>query len=281
MAPRILCTFPGRYGDLLWALPTVRAISQFHEQPVELCIAGEFESLLPLLEQQEYLADVFAVDHWAMTPTENWWIPPTIGQWEDRYDRVYHLGYRGWPDAPLPKYVYQQTEREYPELGLPELDLYTPWIEVVQPTCAPVSWTCGFTEAWFELKFGVWELLSTAARYNRLKEDLEEGCLSLCTGARWQKEAKHGGCGWLEAAYWIAGSRAFLGDCSALHVLACAVGTPVVCYEPMEARHNDIFYPYGKVGRVKLVLGNDGKPTIDSRHTWDTLQEVLAQQKET
>ncbi len=46
-----LCTFPGRYGDIIWALPTVRGISEV-EGPVDLLIAGEFASIVPLLEQQ-------------------------------------------------------------------------------------------------------------------------------------------------------------------------------------------------------------------------------------
>ena len=29
----ILCTFPGKHGDLLWALPTVRAISEPEPDP--------------------------------------------------------------------------------------------------------------------------------------------------------------------------------------------------------------------------------------------------------
>jgi hypothetical protein len=43
----------------------------------------------------------------------------------------------------------------------------------------------------------------------------------------------------------------------------------------MEARWNPIFYPLGKTGRVRLVTGNDGLPTIDARHTAEVLREVL------
>jgi hypothetical protein len=45
--------------------------------------------------------------------------------------------------------------------------------------------------------------------------------------------------------------------------------------EPAEARWNDVFYPYGKIDRVRLVTGTDGRPTFDARHCMDAIREVL------
>jgi hypothetical protein len=69
----------------------------------------------------------------------------------------------------------------------------------------------------------------------------------------------------------------FLGDCSAWHVLAMAMGIPVVLVEPLEARWNPIFYPLGMDGpQVTMVRGNDGNPTFDARHVADALTRALA-----
>jgi hypothetical protein len=66
---RVLVTFPGRYGDLLWALPSVRAVSEAIGGPVDLVIAGPFGSIVPLLEQQDYLGTVTARPDWVVQDT--------------------------------------------------------------------------------------------------------------------------------------------------------------------------------------------------------------------
>lgn len=99
----------------------------------------------------------------------------------------------------------------------------------------------------------------------------------LCpAGSRWETEAGYYSTSWVDAATFLNVSKVFFGDCSALHVLAVAMGKPAVLCEPMEARWNDIFYPVGKVGpQVRLVTGLDGRPTFDSRHCAEAIQEVL------
>ena len=256
--PRICCTFPGRSGDLLWALPTVRALSEQQQTPVDLILAYEYRSLVPLLSQQAYLGAVIADPLWAvqqtapMTPRT----PATVG-WG--YDHVYHLGYEGWPELPLP---YDTARRA----GV-EIDLARPWIDIQPYYPTPNSVAVGFTDEWFELKFGLWELL----------RHLNWRSVSGREGSRWQREGHHHTTDWMEAARSIAASRVFLGCCSALHVLACALGIPCVIVEPAEARHHPIFWPYDKVGpQVTLVTGGDGKPTWDARHTSDAVRDTLA-----
>src|SRR5260221_13810852 len=109
---RILTTFPGRAGDLLWALPTVRAIAEHFDTEVDLQIAGEFASMVDLLLQQPYLAGVIADPRWTLTPPDDWKAPELPRE----YDRVFHLGYRRWPRLPLPWEVYDHIREE---AGLP------------------------------------------------------------------------------------------------------------------------------------------------------------------
>lgn len=263
---RILATFPGRAGDLLWALPTVRAVSQHFQTTVALKIAGEFAPMIPLLSQQAYLTDVVADPRWGMTGA-----PPPPSPSDGAWDRVYHLAYRGWPDHPLPKETEACLHQQWRDADgpVPVIDLETPWI-----TTPPSPWMttplslaiAGWSDCWFELKLGLMELLAARKHY------LDVLCPQ---GSRWASEAGWDPTPWELAALHISIRKVFLGDCSALHVLAVALGKPVVLMEPMEARHNPIFYPLGKTGRVHLVTGNDGLPTFDARHVADVLEEAL------
>lgn len=271
---RVLCTFPGRAGDLLWALPTVRAVSEHFATPVDLCVAGEFAGMRGLLRQQPYLAQVWAEPHWGLTPPDEW-NPPLDPDAAAFYDRVFRLGYRGWPDRALPREAHYSLALEWnrPQDGsLPAIDLQRPWIAcdtAIPLTPAPL--VVGFTEAWFELKAGL-----IACLREREIPDLPDGAILTPPGSRWCTELGYAGTGWQQAAQLIRDARIVLADCSALHVLAVAMGKPVVVMEPMEARHNSVFWPLGWDGpQVTIVKGLDGRPTFDARHTAETLEKVL------
>jgi hypothetical protein len=257
---KILCTFPGRYGDILWSLPTVRAISEYFGDPVHFLIAGEFAALLPVLQNQPYIRLASADTRWTLTPP-NEWQPPYE---HTGFDRVFHLGYRRWPQQPLPLEMW--TLANHGNIDLAPLDLTRPWID--NPSSA-TAWdvAVGFSEAHFELKAGLLSLLE-ARPGPSLRAVMPAG--------RWTTETHCAPCSWSDALAVIQRSEIVLGCCSALHVLARAMGKPVVLMEPMEARWNPIFYPYGKTGQgVELVTGHDGLPTFDARHVRETLDRVL------
>lgn len=252
-------SFPGRFGDLLWALPTVRTLSEKYGGAARLYIAGEFASIAPLIQEQPYIADVIPLASWGLTPPNEWQAPIP-----DAEGTVIHLGYRGWPTKPLPYAVAEQA-------GV-EIDINRPWIQIEGPY-PPTEIAIGFTEAWFELKLGL-----VIATLNDKRGDPPYLVLTP-RGTRWRTEARGVAVyetTWLEAAGVIRNSDLFFGDCSALHVLACAMGKPVVLMEPMEARWNPIFYPYGMDGpHVTVVKGNDGRPTFDARACAAALKKAL------
>lgn len=258
----ILCTFPGRNGDLLWALPTIRAISEHFGEPVDLQIGTEFTGIVPLLEKQFYLGKVWADPRWSLTPPNEWQAPHTAG-----YDRVFHCGYRGWPELPLPFMTLRGVNTDYQrELPTLEINLERPWIEV-RPCGIPWPLVVAFTEEWFELKFGVLSLLKRpliAATIPQSRWDRE------AVGVRGQQVWVNS-MGFLRLAEYMASAEQILCCCSAPHVLAIALGRRVVVYEPSPARHNPIFFPLGMDGRVKVSKGLDGLPTIDVRHLAEAL----------
>lgn len=277
--PRVLCTFPGKFGDLLWSLPTVRAVSEALGAPVDLVIAGAFGGIVPLLAGQGYLGRVWADPSWVTqdtAPISPRVAPDAVGVF-GTYDHVLHLGYDGWPALGLPHEVHRILGDQWPwPAPIPAIDLARPWI--TPPTWAAQLPTqdvaLGFTEEHFELKAGITTLIQ--------RRDPAPAVVNLSTGPRWFGEYYRGGGGldWEAAAAYLARSAVFLGDCSALHVLACAIGTPCVLLEPNPHRHHPIFWPFGTTGpRVTQVLGTDGNWTFDARHVWESLQARIAQRR--
>lgn len=275
---KVLCTFPGKHGDLLWALPTVRAIAEHYAVPVDLLVSQKYSRLLDLIELQPYIGAVHAGHRWAvqetapMTPR----IPPEIPA---GYDEVYHLGYENWPEPNLPINIYSRATVQLltgSQQVLPLLDLTRPWI-TARPFEHPSSVIVGFTDEWFELKVGLTLLLHSL-------RPVTGDFIALCAeGSRWATEVSWPPVGlvwetdWMAAARFLAGAQVFFGCCSALHVLACAIGVPAVIMEPNEHRWNPVFWPYGQYGpQTLLVRGNDGRPTFDARHCRDALQERLS-----
>ena len=275
---RICASTPGRFGDIAWALPTVRALAQVAGEPVDFLISGKYGSIAPLIRLQPYIRECYVLEDWLvqetapMTPR----IPPRLPV--GPYDRVVHLGYQSWPASPLPMQIHAIAVAQGP---VGPLDLQTPWITLSSKKGWERRVCCGWSDEHFELKAGLTQLV----KYATPAQDWGMGSTwHLCVplGSRWLKEAGpiagsvRDGESWEVSAQWIAGCRVFFGCCSALHVLARALGKPVVMMEPNPQRHNAIFYPSGTTGHgVELVLGNDGKPTFDSRHCADALREAL------
>lgn len=273
---KLLVTCPGKFGDLLWAMVTVRAIAETYGERVAVFTSESYKSIVPLLHAQPYVDVAGSVAAWEvqdtapMTPR----VPPLIElpnrkytTFAEGYDRVFHLGYDGWPQHPLPlehwRLAEKQREWYASDPPLHDIDLARPWISApYAPHAVPGRrWRdpigVGFTDEHFELKYGLYQLLGYPTKFQ---------LWWVGNSPRWTTEAGEGQWSWEAAATFLQSAQLFLGCCSALHVLAVAVGTPVVLMEPNPMRHNDIFYPLGKVGpQVTLVTGNDGLPTFDAR----------------
>lgn len=276
---RILCTFPGKFGDLLWALPTIRALAARIDGPVDLLLAANLAPIAPLLRAQDYLQHVWCDARWLTVDTAP--ISPRVPvEVPAGYDAVYHLGYTGWPRRPLPYEILDIFNGHHRDVPIDplldgELALDRPWITMPTAYAATYRWpwVYGFTDEHFELKHGLVQLLTYGPRF-------AAGLPACAIGAnpRWMDEAGEPSTSWEDSARLLRHADVFLGCCSALHVLAVAVGTPVVLMEPNPHRHHPIFYPVGQAGpQVTLVTGNDGLPTFDARHVRDVLTSRLTQ----
>lgn len=289
----ILCTFPGKFGDLLWALPSIRALARRTGEAVDLLVAAPFASICPLIEQQPYIGRCRPDPGWLTQDTAP--ITPRVPNREDvisPYAQIFHLGYRAWPERALPfetldclneQYGVATRRGEYVSAPVDindwELHLETPWITTPDTQAGRIAWCYGFTDEHFELKYGLVQLLTEVnprvRRWARAGADYPP--VRVGGSPRWTTEADESEVSWGDSVTLLRSAGAFLGDNSALHVLAVASGTPVVMMEPNPTRHHFIFYPLGTDGpQVTLVRGNDGLPTWDARHVRDTLTAVLA-----
>jgi hypothetical protein len=96
---KVLTTFSGRFGDILWSLPTVRAIYQMvGGEKVDFGIMPPYRSLLSLLQMQPYIDEAFVIENWACEGSpfaDQPWQPPKDA--EAGYERCFHLTYRCHP----------------------------------------------------------------------------------------------------------------------------------------------------------------------------------------
>lgn len=285
----VLCTFPGKYGDILWALSAIRALSVRIGQPVDLVVAAPFASICPLIATQPYIRYCGAVPTWQtentapITPR----IPYALQSRDPQYDAIFHLGYRDWPRRPLPYETLDCLNAQTPgvpgfrgrQIGDVELALTEPWIQVKRSWELAEVHKCdlaiAFTDEHFELKFGL--TLLVLEQFARSAPDMTYAVL--CPpGSRWATETWKPTWRALKEVDWqgyaniVADSQLVLADCSAAHVLAVAMGKPVVLMEPNTMRHNSIFYPLGTDGHVLLVKGMDGQPTFHAPHVTDVLK---------
>jgi hypothetical protein len=271
---RILVTCPGKFGDLIWSMSVARAIAETYGETVDVMTSKTYGSIAPLLQHQPYITTAIVDQYWAVRDTAPMTPRVSPGHILADYDRLFHLGYDGWPQHPLPlehwRLAVQQREWFPNDPPLKDLELGRPWI-----TSKPwgewegqVRVAVGFTDEHFELKVGLYTLLEKA----------NWALAFVGASPRWRMELGEQESSWENAARIIRAADVFLGCNSALHVLAVALGTPVVMMEPNPHRHQAIFFPLDTAGpQVTLVTGTDGLPTFDARHVAEALTAVLEQ----
>lgn len=233
---RYLCTFSGQYGDALWSLPTIRAISQIVGSKVDFAIMGQYGSLVSLIGKQSYIDRAFPVKDWLQVHNNHGaqpWNPPV--QVEKPYDRVWHLGYRGHPglnDVALPLIDYVAHQQ-----GIKLRDPL-PFIDGVG---------IDFGEQFKEQGFTVSVPRVTFAFNDQYKDRKEKFLKEL----RRQINPEEfllvdvAGFDWPETAALIKNSIAFVGCRSANWVIAMGLNKKTITFEPHPARHMS-----GHLGRI-------------------------------
>lgn len=99
----IAVSHPGKLGDLLYCLPTVRHIAKISGQKVDFWTSKFCQAGQTLLDAQPYINKCFISDKYVMQH-EGCGVQPWLLQPDKSYDRVYHLGLRDYPQCRLVDY---------------------------------------------------------------------------------------------------------------------------------------------------------------------------------
>jgi len=223
---KVLCTFSGRYGDILWSLPAVREIAKREGGPVDFAMMPQYASLVPLLEAQSYIARAFPIAEWKLEGEsfgcQPWKSPDFEGR--GKYDKVIDLTYRQHPHG---RHLAQWIARDA-GVRLPERP--SPFIEIVNANfvpsehCRAIAWGFNPYEHERKMKF-LTELVGAL-----------DGFLFIETT----------NIAWSSAAEIIKRSVCFVGCRSSNYALAHGIGQKVVTFEPHPARTGWTFaWPYG------------------------------------
>lgn len=229
---RVLCTFSGKYGDIMWSMPTVRALAARYEHKLDFCCMPQYENLLPLIQMQPYINKAFVLPEWKFEGSpfgDQPWQAPTDGL---GYEHVFHLTYRSHPQVEcLADFTARQ---QCITLG----DTWTPFLHLeedrVEATVFSISENrvrypdivFGFNPDYHEYK---------SVFISRLTKSLQ----SLLGHEIVWKEVTT--LPWIDAACAIKNAKVFVGCRSALMVVAHGFGKNVVTFEPNSARLSPIF----------------------------------------
>ncbi|MGH7534414.1 MAG: hypothetical protein ACREMG_02390, partial [Gemmatimonadales bacterium] len=258
-----------------------------------LHLSAACQPLAALLVTQPYIAGVM-IDHtWQVQDTAPA-TPSTPPQCEAEGE-ILHLGYRSWPPEPLPFYTASIAGRRRDEVN------WSPWITAPRRHARTRDVLFHWTDRWFELKYGLTQWV-----VNRLPGDC--WALRCAPGSRFHSVFAVDR-SFSALAGEIVASQLVVTDCSAVHVLATALGVRTVVVEPEVDRHHFIFWPGSLVpgtpgavqdpdwpptnrsidvtrwqaagnlfGRlIHPVIGTDGRPSFDCRHTLDLIAQLLAE----
>jgi len=248
MTTKTLCTFSGKYGDILWSLPTARFIAEkVVGERVDFAVMPYYENLCPLLEDQSYIRRAFPCHDWVRTNSnygDQPWSPP---EWlSQRYERKWHLTYRAHPGISAPA------------MPLVEFIAYQQGIRLEHPVVP-------FLRASQEWNTMDGSLMKMDFEHGSIRQVADEGKLiSYAFNDQYEREKKEfleelwkpvkeaglemfnlNGTGWREAAWALDHSIIHVGCRSACWVLATGLGKKSITFEPHPSRHRS-----GHLGNV-------------------------------
>lgn len=230
---KILCTFSGKVGDILWSLPTVREIGMRYRGPIGarsslyFGIMPQYELLLPLLNSQSYIDKAIIIRDWICTGSpwgDQPWEAPVP---EGIFDKVFHLTYQRHPNAneALIDFIAAQQE----------LRLTSPVVPFIE--CHPVVKEQEYVEEIVLDPF-------IAFAFNGMYQEEKKRFLDKLTdnfGKQQPKKLQFIDSSYFsfeQAAYMIKDAICFIGCRSSNYVIAHGVGQRnIFIYEPHPSRN--------------------------------------------
>jgi hypothetical protein len=105
---KIAVGHPGKIGDALYTLPTIRHISKLYDCKIDFYTSEHCHPILEFMEQQDcinkaYISSQYKIERYDMG-VQPWYVPV-----DDDYDKVYQLGFQSVPDKPLPEFIAESV----------------------------------------------------------------------------------------------------------------------------------------------------------------------------
>lgn len=251
---KVLATFSGKNGDILWSLPTAQAIAHREGIAVDFAIMPYYRDLLPLIQYQGYIENAYVIEDWMCQHShfgDQPWQPPDRAS--NGYDKVFHLAYRNDPHHGNRKLSLIDfiADQQGIKLTSPVPFLATP----------DLHYTCS-KEPYFAYGFNF-------NKYDEKMQFIKQA--SDKVGLKWIDVNK---LPWLEASACIKGAIAFIGCRSANNVIAHGVGQPnIFMYEPDPGRLSEIFNcPYGPT-EIIVPLANAVGIFQQKAEVWKAMQK--------
>lgn len=232
----VLFTHPGKHGDALWSMATIKTYAELIGRDVELVVSPYLTPLIPLLYKQPYLSNVSTGLAWEVefsAPVRPWEAPGIL---RDDDVEVIHLGMREWPTPTLGEYYPRLLQQEYGLTVQP--NWAEPWIDV-GPVDRRQEAVVSFSDEYAESKAGLVMALRAASplpirllvrRGSRIQTDFGL-----------EREVSVEVCDMQRLAERLASARVAVVCNSVAHPLGVAVGANLVVYEPQPMRHNPVF----------------------------------------
>jgi hypothetical protein len=100
----IAVSHPGKIGDMLWALPTVKELSRLYNCKVDFYTSSYCAPAVPLLQCQSYINKVIIPENYVIEKMDMG-IQPRVMPTNGFYESVFHLGFRNVPDKSIPEFI--------------------------------------------------------------------------------------------------------------------------------------------------------------------------------
>lgn len=227
----VLCTFSGKFGDILWSLPTAREISKRHHVPVDFQVMPAYDSLTELISNQEYINCASVNQGWHCEGSPHGdqpWFPQNNESLQHMYEHIYHLTYKSHPGIggeymPLIDFIAKQADIRFEGPPIPFISVDAIKLEDTRTHIA-----YSFNNDYHSDKLQFLDIINA----NTDVRLIDVSKLS-----------------WLRAAEVIHTAMAFIGCRSANWVVANGVAqNNIFIYEPNPARN--------KEGRFGFIFGN-------------------------
>jgi hypothetical protein len=238
---KVLCTFSGKFGDILWSLPTAREIARKYFEPVDFEIMPAYESLTELITNQDYINCCSVNQGWHCEGSPHGdqpWLPQNHESLEHMYEHIYHLTYKSHPGIggeylPLVDFIAKQAGFPFVNNPIPFIDINTDNIDD--------------------------EFMHVAYAFNNDYKSEKDIFLETVIRSVNTKFVDVSKLSWQRAAEVIHTAIAFIGCRSSNWVIANGLGhRNIFIYEPNPARN--------KEGRFGFVFGNP--------YLWETSPSV-------